>query len=171
MPWSKFSQLQDAVACESYSRRGWCAHRFRSPYFSLLSLAYAGKMSTVPLSTCCFGYRLKSGELTTKKLAILCEQLETSLGPGYKIRPEPITEGGVYFVDYPGKGADHYKSMRFEIRGYPYVSDTTLDEWKEGPERTLCRSVKGMLTKLKAFTERLCGHSESWTSYATALAT
>ena len=80
----------------------------------------------------------------------LCEQLETSLGPGYKVRPEPIIEGGVYFVDYPGKGADHYKSMRFDLRGYPYVADTTLDEWKEGPERVLCRNVKGMLTKLKA---------------------
>ena len=108
-------------------------------------------MSAMPLSTYSFGYRLKSGELTTKKLATLCEQLEASFGPGYKIRPEPIVEGGIYFTDYPGKEPDHYKSMRFDLRGYPCVSDTALDEWKKGPDRVLCQDVKGMPTKVRAF--------------------
>jgi len=104
-------------------------------------------MATVPLSTYCLGYRLKSGELTTKKLVTLCEQLEAAFGPGYKIRPEPIMEGGIYFVDYPG----HEPEMRFDLYRYPRITDATFDEWKQGPDRVLCRKVKGSPTALKAF--------------------
>jgi len=42
--------------------------------------------------------------------------------------------------------------MRFDIRGYPYVSDTALDEWKEGGQSARCVETceGGMSTKLKA---------------------
>lgn len=56
-----------------------------------------------------------------------CEAIkvaETNLGPGYKLEPEGITEGGILMSEWPD-GYKGYKSMRMRFHRYPFVNDKT----------------------------------------------
>lgn len=90
------------------------------------------------------GFTLVKPVLTTKKLVALIEELEAAYAKEihdgvYKFRPEPISEGGIEFVTFPGKCKSMVKALRFEF-GYdlnlswPLISDNTFEQWKNDKE-------------------------------------
>ena len=52
------------------------------------------------------------------------------LGEGYRLEPEPISEGGVQFIAWPGKVGDKpYKSVRFcGLRNWPLLTSDFCDD-------------------------------------------
>ena len=63
------------------------------------------------------------------QLRQICTDLEETL-PGYRFRVEPISGGGIEFVDWPGRESENsYKTIRFSSsRGFPYCGPDTPDE-------------------------------------------
>lgn len=108
-----------------------------------------------------YGFNIKTDSvITTKMFVSIIDHLQGDFGAGYRFTPEAITEGGILFVDWPGRREGEYKTLRICLHGsgdWPWVSDLTLDEWRTGPEvvlwridRDLNRFLEGG-TFLKAF--------------------
>ena len=85
-----------------------------------------------------------------------CVIASSELGDGYNLKPEPITEGGILFVDWPGKKENNkgYKSVRLNMRwlwinedGSPSNSLNNNPDAPVGPNSYNDR----MCTFLKAF--------------------
>lgn len=81
-------------------------------------------------------------EVTTKHIVALVDALHAAFGQGYVFVPEPITEGGLKLVSWPGHhvhGA--YKTIRlrmFDAQGeWPRINDATLAEWRNLPAETI----------------------------------
>lgn len=77
--------------------------------------------------------------LTGSAFARICDDLDEEFGEGYHFVPEPISEGGIQMVRWPGKIDDKaYKTVRFQSAGggghcWPRISsnpDETLGEWR-----------------------------------------
>ena len=96
--------------------------------------------------------------VTFQQLQDSCVSAQAELGDGYVLQPEAITEGGICFVDWPGKRGDGYKTVRFINLGGPwpelrdgevfgsveYIAKTATSTF--GPERG-----NSLYTLLKAF--------------------
>lgn len=77
----------------------------------------------------------------------MCDLFEATF-PGVKCRPEPITDGGVQLIHWPGKQTqEEYKSFRFlSSQGYPWIDEGTRDD------ASFFLSNRGkVVIKLKAF--------------------
>lgn len=71
---------------------------------------------------------------TTRDLAHLCDLVAEKTYNAIQIQPEGVTEGGLLFVDWPGKRYNMYKSMRFVLLDgnihWPWITPDTYDNWK-----------------------------------------
>jgi hypothetical protein len=54
---------------------------------------------------------------TTHDAASICLEFAQRLGPGHVIIPEAIREGGLLWLEWPGKQAGQYKTARFAVGG------------------------------------------------------
>lgn len=79
--------------------------------------------------------------LTNKDLLAVCKLLDEAFSREYagtcSFEPEAITEGGIEWVDWPGKQPEHYKTMRLRFRHYPFVDRLYDDQeiklhWMDG---------------------------------------
>lgn len=72
--------------------------------------------------------------ITTKHIVTFIDELSRSFGGGYVFRPEPISEGGVEMINWPGKIAGAYKTVRFHFQahgGWPQIDgDGVLEKWR-----------------------------------------
>lgn len=63
--------------------------------------------------------------VTDKDLVEVCRLLGDAFcqryGRRYAFRPEAISEGGIEWLEWPGKQDDQYKSMRLRFHQYPQV--------------------------------------------------
>jgi hypothetical protein len=89
--------------------------------------------------TCTEGFRIKTpSDITSKMMVSIIDQLHVTFGPGYSFAPEAISEGGILFTDWPGRQEGEYKTLRIQLFksaiAWPYISDTTLTEWRAGLE-------------------------------------
>lgn len=85
------------------------------------------------ISTYCRGPTLNFDEtVTTRHIAQIIDKLHALFGDGFKFEPERITEGGIEWVDWPDKHAQHYKSFRLGfIYKWPFVSSPVdIKEWE-----------------------------------------
>lgn len=87
--------------------------------------------------TCCGGpWFTFPYSITTKTIVDFVYALRARFGKGYEFRIEPITEGGIQMMSWPGKEhARAYKTMRFHIqRGkWPFIEDNTFGQWENSP--------------------------------------
>ena len=109
------------------------------------------------------GFRLKIlRDVTTKDIVNLCEMLEIKFNKYYdtnefKFRPEPIGEGGIKVVNFPNKTDKMYKTLRIwidkqPIDKWPWITETTFDEWKKNnEEHKIISKDRDLRTFLKAF--------------------
>jgi hypothetical protein len=71
----------------------------------------------------------------------------------YEFKPEPISEGGIVFSNFPGYGDGKYKSMRIFISQYGeygIIGDDVMDKWKNN-NKILCDKGETIDTFLKSF--------------------
>lgn len=84
--------------------------------------------------TYCEGPQFKSGfSITTKTIVDLVHALGKRFGKGYEFNLEPISEGGIQMISWPGKEYAHaYKTMRFHVDGgrWPWITEHSLNEWQ-----------------------------------------
>ena len=67
-------------------------------------------------------------ECSVGQLREVCNRLEGTM-PGYRFRVEPIFQGGIEFVDWPGKSGKEFKTIRFSSSdGFPWYNDETSDD-------------------------------------------
>ncbi len=86
------------------------------------------------------------GVFTTQDVARLCTAFANRLGPGHVIIPEAIREGGLEWLDWPGKLAHEYKAVRFVTMDrqwkWPHVDSAgtrqALTDWEQQPPRAIC---------------------------------
>ncbi len=88
------------------------------------------------------GFRIKTAaDITSTMMVSVIDHLHVAFGPGYSFVPEDITEGGIMFADWPGRKDGEYKTLRIQLYqsdvSWPWISSTTLDEWRTGPDVTL----------------------------------
>jgi hypothetical protein len=114
------------------------------------------------MRTYCFGYHLKlNQDVTFGCIRRVCASLNVAFGPGHEFVPEAITEGGIKWVNWPGKTEGMYKTMRFqtEVNAYPAMHDpdgtNVADEYVAYPKVS---KVTKLATVLKAF-----GDAPMWT--------
>jgi len=100
--------------------------------------------------------------LTTRRIARICDRLSSwfteHYGAEYRFEPEPISEGGLQIVAWPGKKEEQYKSMRFHIMNdrhtmadWPQiVPGKTIEEWRNNAPKNIFSSPWGY-TFFKAF--------------------
>lgn len=72
------------------------------------------------------GYNLKvTRSITTHDLMHLCDRLQAvfsaKFGGEYVFQPEPISDGGVEWIQWPGKAGEQYKTMRIRFQQYCWV--------------------------------------------------
>lgn len=104
------------------------------------------------------GYKLiLENDITTLDILNVCKVLtelfnQTYHTNQYLFEPEGVSEGGIVFVNFPGKKEKQYKTMRiaFGHKGkWPWVD---LEKWRESPKTIM--SQGGIVTTcLKAFHE------------------
>ena len=75
------------------------------------------------------GYFDLDKDLTKSCIVQLCVQLEQALGDGYKVEPLRRCEGGFDVTEWPGKGEEEYKQIRFHIQAHPWP--WVPSDWKE----------------------------------------
>lgn len=72
---------------------------------------------------------------TTREFAQLCDAIRIKTDYTFVVRPDPITEGGIKFIDWPGKTESMYKTIRFHlakgVARWPWINETTYDKWKD----------------------------------------
>jgi hypothetical protein len=109
--------------------------------------------------------------LTKNDYVLLCKELNTKFNDYFKCKndeyqfePEAITEGGICFVNFPGKTSKMYKSMRHSLyeREYnplvtfrnnfkwPIIDPNVMDIWDEDYSELIGKGYYGF-TFLKAF--------------------
>ncbi len=112
----------------------------------------------------------------------LIDRLEATFRPGYKFRPEPITEGGIQMTESPHfpKEGESYKSMRlcrghycldreWDTTSWPIIKDDWRETWSTAPlkdkvlfkgdPKTTRRPIRDYYgTYLKAF-----DNADAWT--------
>ena len=125
-------------------------------------------MST--LSTYCYGPLLlpigNKKTLTTHDIVNLCNFLNSDIGfgPGFLFEPEPITEGGIKWKNWPGKTSDQYKTLRFHIfnrKGqWPFIPSSILHQWSEEEDKVIFHDLD--LAKNGTFLKALDG-APQWT--------
>lgn len=87
------------------------------------------------------GYELNFSRLvTTHDFVWLCGLLNKLFNEKfntneYCFEPEPITEGGIIFKNWPNKTSEQYKSFRFGPRNdnmgkWPKIEEDVLQKWK-----------------------------------------
>lgn len=100
------------------------------------------------------GYSLKATkDITTHDISNLCINLEKAFGNGYKFEPEPITEGGIVFKNWPGKTDNMYKTMRicFYYHGkWPWINNDQITTWMNNPSIKLLSKGTEIQTFLKS---------------------
>lgn len=85
------------------------------------------------------GFHLKfTKSITRKEFIIICKTLNS--------KPEQITGGGLLQMD----NEHGYKTIRFHLDHFPWVSSTIMNEW-ENDETTLICNGTILYTTLKAF--------------------
>lgn len=69
-------------------------------------------------------------QTTLRTIREACIAAARELGEGYRLEPEPISEGGVQFTAWPGKVGDKpYKSVRFcGLRNWPLLTSDFCDD-------------------------------------------
>lgn len=96
----------------------------------------------------------------------ICEELSNRFNKtfsngeedSYIFQPEPITEGGIVMVQFPGKKDQMYKSIRHHIRtesfanvDWPFIDEkTVMDSWYKN-NTIIIPSKTNASTRLKAF--------------------
>jgi hypothetical protein len=115
--------------------------------------------SHIAHSTSAYGFDIHTTRAITRAdfIAIceqLCDRLSASSGVEVVIRPEPISEGGLFFASYEDIHGP-YKSMRFSSRdirpSWPWInSETVMTLWKEDQSIVFPSNAK-IGTFLKAF--------------------
>ena len=116
------------------------------------------------ISTCTSGYEIKSiRDVTTKDICKLCENLQKSFNEyyntdQYKFEPEPITEGGIIFKNFPNKTIGMYKTIRIRLGSsnnpnneWPRIENNTLIKWNNESEKKIINNKSEIHTFLKAF--------------------
>jgi len=97
------------------------------------------------------GYKLKSmNDITMNDLSRLCEKLSSVTGN--KVKPEGITEGGLFFPGLPDK---QYKTMRLCVRqhgNWPWIHDfdNVIESWRDD-EAIILPKGNTIHTYLKSF--------------------
>lgn len=95
------------------------------------------------IATYCAGFYLCKGhgKFTTKTIIKMCNLLELEYRQLYgleefKFEPEGITEGGIKWVNWPGKTDKMYKTMRLDFTfssrpQFPWINKDTFQKWKD----------------------------------------
>ena len=65
----------------------------------------------------------------------------------YKFGPEPITEGGILWINWPGKTDNQYKTMRLHgrndsIEKWPWIKGDEHNTWKNNNTILMIKSTK-----------------------------
>ena len=69
-------------------------------------------------------YNASPAGFTFKDVEDTTVELNETMPPGYKFAAEPISEGGIEMIDWPGK-TKGYKSIRLGIGNWPWLTDGT----------------------------------------------
>lgn len=101
------------------------------------------------IATYCAGFYLCKGhgKFTTKTIVKICDMLELEYRQMYglenfKFEPEGITEGGIKWVDWPGKTKDMSKTLRLDFTfshkpTWPWINPDTFQKWRDGKDEDL----------------------------------
>lgn len=82
------------------------------------------------------------GAVTTHHIISLLDALHLQFGAGYAFRAEPITEGGIEMIAWPGRlGEEGYKSLRFRFDNqqgdWPWIDADTEARWRATPAEVI----------------------------------
>jgi len=103
--------------------------------YALLDLCYNRSKTYTPLY-CTLG-----------QVRRMCEMLARAM-PGYEFIPEPISDGGIQIIRWPGKMEGGYKTFRFVTsQGFPFLTDDVAD----GARFKMNRNSNVVAIQLKAF--------------------
>src|SRR5688500_13439555 len=69
-------------------------------------------------------------DFTTRTAARWCNELAERLGPGHVVVPEPIFEGGLLILEWPGSQPAHYKAVRFQEFFSKRTGQPSPGHWK-----------------------------------------
>ena len=123
------------------------------------------------VNTYCQGFSLEVARpVSCFDISALCASLEHAFGPGHRFHPEGITEGGIYWRDYPGRADGSYKTMRIHTNCRPWPWVTASGQWRTGtaPDRIVFKPTgssdaePGRLPPLFTFLKALNG-AAPWT--------
>ena len=106
----------------------------------------------VPRYTYCDGPTYKiHDKLTRKDIILVIDALNEIFGQGWNFQLEPITEGGIEVVQWPGKPKHAFKTLRFihDKIQWPWITSLSAAEWRESDKVVLEGCVFD--TYLKAF--------------------
>ncbi len=86
------------------------------------------------------GFDVKAQQpITTKTIVGIVDDLKRLFGNQYDFEPEPITEGGILWTQYPGKTDTSYKTMRFHFDSengkWPWIH--TFLQWRNNNAQTI----------------------------------
>lgn len=116
-------------------------------------------MAEQGIGTYCHGFKVEVWkDFTAADFYNLCQLLQKSF-PGFIFEPEPITEGGIEFVSWPGKTEKMYKTMRWHIYervgrsvDWPRINrGKTIEEWKNNTSLVLAKEGYIINTVLKTW--------------------
>lgn len=86
-------------------------------------------------------YLILSRDITNKDIASICRDLNTAFNVDgiteYAFAPEPISEGGIEMVSWPGKTGDEYKTMRIHFSScgnWPFIERNNAVEFMDNLE-------------------------------------
>lgn len=98
----------------------------------------ASTSNDIPHSTYGNGFYYRARSILTRgEFVELLDELNKEFGDGWSFEPEPIHEGGIEVVNWPGKEGKQYKAMRLcKTRGmnydqmpWPWIKDTWRERW------------------------------------------
>lgn len=93
-------------------------------------------------STSTWGFDvIATTEVTKAMIVNVCHDLSERFNEifktdEYQFRPEPITEGGIKFVAWPGKTERQYKTLRFHFNldKWPIVRGDVMETWSNNSD-------------------------------------
>lgn len=96
--------------------------------------ALSWSISKPHIQTCKHGPNFFIKEsITSHGIINIINKLHEIFGNEYIFEPEPISEGGIVFKEWPGKQKTHYKSFRLRCNNgkWPHINENVIKEWTE----------------------------------------
>lgn len=92
--------------------------------------------------------------LMRKHIFLLLKSLENVFGTGWVFALEPVTNGGIQIVDWPGREAGMYKTLRFASMGvedtihWPWIEHDSIKQWEHSSELiVVCKCAFGTVLR------------------------